>query len=99
MSKIILEMPIVTKCMAKDCCYNVSNGCHARAITIGDSVRPGCDTYLAGTGHTKHANQIAGIGACKTSNCKHNEDFECIADSVQVGMIMDEANCMTFAMR
>lgn len=96
MKKICLEMPIVTKCMASECVYNLNSNCHARAITIGDSLQPGCDTYMAGSRHAKSVNQIAGIGACKTVGCKFNNDLECMADSIQVGMVKNKANCMTF---
>jgi hypothetical protein len=99
MNKITIEMPMVSKCMVSECSYNSSSKCHARAITIGDSIHPGCDTFLAGASHTKQAKLVAGIGACKTASCKHNEDLECMAESVQVGMVRSEANCMTFAMR
>ncbi len=99
MNKICLEMPPVTKCMASECAYNVDRNCHARAITIGDATRPGCDTFLKGSAHIRKAQQIAGIGACKTSSCKFNDDLECMADNVQVGMIQSEANCTTFSMR
>ncbi len=99
MNKVTIEMPVVRKCMVNECCYNANSKCHARAITIGDSVHPACDTYLAGMSHTLHTKQIAGIGACKTASCKHNEDLECMAESIQVGMIKNEANCMTFSMR
>lgn len=99
MKKICIEMPVVTKCMVNECAYNASNSCHARAITIGDSLQPGCDTFLAGSPHAKSAGQMAGIGACKTAGCKFNDDLECMAESIQVGMIKNEANCMTFAMR
>lgn len=95
MKKITLEMPIVTKCMASECVYNANSNCHARAITVGDSIHPGCDTFMAGSRHTK-AKQIAGIGACKTVGCKFNNDLECMAESIQVGMIKNKANCMTF---
>ena len=99
MNKITLEMPMVTKCMASECSYNVNSNCHARAITIGDSVRPGCDTFLKGPRHIAHAQRIAGIGACKIANCKFNDDLECVADNIQVGMIQSAANCTTFALR
>lgn len=99
MKKITLEMPMVTSCMASDCAYNVNSGCHARAITIGDATRPGCDTFLKGSRHIRQAQQIAGIGACKTASCKFNDDLECMADSVQVGMVSNEANCTTFSLR
>lgn len=99
MKKVTLEMPIVTKCMASECVYNVSSSCHARAITVGDTIHPGCDTFLAGSRHAKSVNQIAGIGACKTVGCKFNDDHECMAESIQVGIINNEANCTTFALR
>ncbi|OGS97977.1 MAG: hypothetical protein A3F73_01200 [Gallionellales bacterium RIFCSPLOWO2_12_FULL_59_22] len=99
MKKITLEMPVVRNCMASECAYNVNSACHARAITIGDATHPGCDTFLKGLSHIRQIQQIAGIGACKTSICKFNEDLECMADNIQVGMIKSEANCMTFALR
>jgi hypothetical protein len=99
MKQITLEMPMVAKCAVNECAYNANNNCHARAITIGDATHPGCDTFMGASQHAKSVNRIAGIGACKTGTCKHNEDFECMADSVQVGMIHNEANCLTFAMR
>lgn len=99
MKKMTIEMPIVSKCQVNECSYNASSRCHARAITVGDAEHPGCDTFIANGMHTGHQQQLAGIGACKTATCKHNEDLECMADSIQVGMIKNEANCMTFAMR
>ncbi len=99
MNKICLEMPLVTKCMVSTCSYNGSSQCHARAITVGDSVHPGCDTFVAGSNHTRQSDRIAGIGACKTATCKHNTDLECMAESVQVGLVKNEANCMTFSAR
>lgn len=96
MKKITLEMPIVSKCMVTECVYNTGSNCHARAITIGNSVNPGCDTFLSGIRHTKAANQIAGIGACKTVGCRFNSDLECVAESIQVGKVKNKANCITF---
>ncbi|MBU0594287.1 MAG: DUF1540 domain-containing protein [Gammaproteobacteria bacterium] len=99
MKKIMIEMPVITECMVNTCSYNVGSNCHARAITVGDGVHPGCDTFLQGPRHTRNAQQSAGIGACKIMGCKHNDDLECMADSVKVGMIKNEANCMTFSAR
>ncbi|MDO8990405.1 MAG: DUF1540 domain-containing protein [Sideroxyarcus sp.] len=99
MDKIMIEMPPVKNCMANECVYNANSCCHARAITIGDTTHPACDTFQAGQQHTHKMEIMAGIGACKTSICKFNDDFECSADSVQVGLVHSEANCMTFAMR
>lgn len=96
MKTITLEMPIVKNCMASECVYNSNSSCHARAITIGDSIHPDCDTYMAGSRHAKSVNQVAGIGACKTVGCRYNSDLECMAESIQVGVVKNKANCMTF---
>lgn len=96
MKQMTIEMPLVAACSATRCAYNVNTACHARAITIGDGVHPGCDTFLAGSGHTKESKRMAGIGACKVSSCKFNEDLECVTDSIRVGLISDKVNCMTF---
>lgn len=98
MKKITLEMPMVANCSATNCAYNAKSNCHCRAITIGDETHPGCDTFLSGATHTKQA-MIAGIGACKMGNCKFNDDLECMADNIQVGMSGKKASCMTFATR
>ncbi|MFA6016192.1 MAG: DUF1540 domain-containing protein [Gallionellaceae bacterium] len=99
MNRICIEMPAVTKCTASECSYNIDSDCHARAITIGDALKPGCDTFIAGSHHIKQSQQTAGIGACKTAICKFNEDLECMAETIQVGKIMNEVNCMTFSLR
>ena len=101
MKQIMLEMPMVAQCSASNCAFNGSSNCHARAITIGDSIHPGCDTFMDGGrhAHTKHTELTAGIGACKMGNCKFNDDLECSADSVRVGMMGSHANCMTYASR
>lgn len=99
MKRICLEMPVITKCMANECAYNANSNCHARAITIGNATQPGCDTFISGSRHIKQVKQVAGIGACKTASCKFNEDLECMADGIQVGMIKSEANCITYALR
>ncbi len=96
MKTITLEMPIVTNCMVSECVYNAESSCHARAITIGNSVNPACDTYMSGLRHTKATNLTAGIGACKTVGCRFNSDLECMAESIQVGKVKNKAHCITF---
>lgn len=44
--KFDLEMPEVTSCDVLTCAFNKAEKCHAKAITIGDNVNPGCDTFL-----------------------------------------------------
>ena len=99
MNKMVIEMPVVTECRAERCAYNVDLSCHARAITIGDSLHPGCDTFLHETRHTHSIKQAAGVGACKTTSCRFNDDFECMTDRIEVSMLGNQANCMTFAAR
>lgn len=99
MKNICIEMPVIMKCMVSECAYNVGSNCHARAITVGDAARPGCDTFLKGAQHIKKAQHIAGIGACKTAACKFNDDLECVAEGIQVAMIKNKAHCITYAAR
>lgn len=95
MKKFSIEMPQVKECEVTQCAYNVKNMCHARAITIGDGVNAMCDTFFVSTAHSK-GNFLAGVGACKLSNCSFNADFECQADGVLIGMEGKNANCLTF---
>lgn len=97
---IHVEIPAVHGCAASDCAYNVGSECHAKAITVGDGVHPGCDTYLDGIagGHT-HVDSIAGVGACKVTGCAFNDDLECAAQSVSVGVQEGMASCMTYTER
>jgi hypothetical protein len=94
-----LDIPIVSECLATECAYNMQSMCHARAITIGNSMHAGCDTFLSGSMHTKEVKRIAGVGACKSSQCKFNEDLECMADSIRVAPAGADVNCMTFTPR
>lgn len=90
-----LEMPDVAACDAKECAYNKSGQCHARAITVGDGVHPGCDTFLQSDEHSRRP-EGAGVGACKVTGCKHNDDFECQAREIRVGRRQDKVECLTF---
>lgn len=94
----LIEMPEVAACDATECAYNESGDCHARAITVGDSVHPDCDTFLRSQDH-RHAADTAGVGACKVRACKHNEDFECQADAIRVGHRSSRVECLTYTQR
>lgn len=96
MSVLNIEMPIVKKCDVKDCGYNSSSSCHAKAITIGDFTNPSCDTYFFIEEHSRDNRRIAGVGACKVSSCKYNTDYECRAEGISVGYSADKINCLTF---
>ncbi|SCZ52093.1 DUF1540 domain-containing protein [Thiohalomonas denitrificans] len=97
--KITVEMPNVSECQVSECVYNLEQACHARAITVGDGVKPGCDTYFKAGSHVKRASEIAGVGACKVNGCQYNDDFECQAANIQVGFAGDSIDCLTFSPR
>lgn len=99
MEKICIEMPVVSACSATECAYNRDKACHARAITIGDGVHAGCDTFCQSTQRAKTNMSSAGIGACKMTGCSFNEGLECMAQSIQIGRIQNQVNCMTFSAR
>jgi hypothetical protein len=98
MKQISIEMPLVETCLAAECAYNTHNKCHAKAITVGDGVHPGCDTYLGlnGGAHSSAQERRAGVGACKVGGCEFNEDFECMAEQIAVGSSGNGIGCLTF---
>lgn len=99
MEKICIEMPVVSECAATECAYNINKDCHARAITIGDGIHPGCDTFLPSSKKAKGGGRTAGIGACKTTNCKFNEGLECMTDSISVCHVQNKVSCTTYSAR
>ncbi|KJS00483.1 MAG: hypothetical protein VR65_13075 [Desulfobulbaceae bacterium BRH_c16a] len=95
-----MEMPKVTACEVSQCAYNANKACHAMAITIGDiSNRPKCDTFFQTSIHGGVKETTAGVGACKISECNYNEELECSAANIKVGMKSGTAECLTFTKR
>lgn len=98
-----VAMPVIEECSASECAYNVENLCHARAITVGSSNHPACDTYIAADKpamhHVHQRGQSAGVGACKVSKCRHNTDLECEAPSIVVRKHSAHADCVTYEAR
>lgn len=99
MKKILIEMPLVSQCSATKCAYNQNNNCRAKAITVGDGQEPGCDTFFTSKSHTRESTRIAGVGACKVSNCKFNTDFECTAGEISVAVSGTMVRCQTHVPR
>lgn len=97
--KMTIDMPLVSQCAIGECAYNVDNTCHARAITIGDGIHPGCDTFLGALPHTREGKRAAGVGACKVTACTHNDDYECMAEQIAVGYLAEKINCLTYSPR
>jgi hypothetical protein len=95
-----MDMPRVERCQVTQCCYNVERMCHALAITIGgDGVHPECDTYCGYRTKGGDLATLAGVGACKVSECQFNQSLECTASGITVGPGQDEADCLTFRSR
>jgi Domain of Unknown Function (DUF1540) len=94
--RMTIEMPKVDECDATGCAYNVDRACHARAITIGHGVHPGCDTYVTLGRHVPDTTTAAGVGACKVESCRYNHDLECAAPEIHVEQNGDEIECATF---
>jgi hypothetical protein len=100
MKQISIEMPIVSECSIGECAYNANNACHARAITVGDSaVHPGCDTFLNSAPHSRARQITAGVGACKATSCRYNDDYECTTDKISVGHASSSICCLTYQNR
>jgi hypothetical protein len=99
MEQLNVEMPLVKHCDVSSCGYNQDHNCHAKAITVGDSLSPGCDTFMNSKRHTKERKRLAGVGACKVSGCKYNDDFECFAEGITVGLVEGIVKCQTFRPR
>lgn len=96
--KMTFIMSVVSECKVSDCAYSLNESCNARAITIGDGVYPGCDTFFANSTHTHERNDLTGVGACKVRSCRHNSEFECTADRVEVGRNKSGVCCLTYAL-
>ena len=97
--RMTLDISAVDSCAVASCAYNVDESCHARAITVGDGLHPGCDTFFRADRHVGHAGATAGVGACKVTNCQHNSDLECGAGTIRVTVHENHADCATYAPR
>ncbi len=95
-----MEMPKVMECSVENCAYNTKQTCHAMAITVGEPAGdPACDTFFTADRHGGVMDMTAGVGACKSAECKFNTDFECSALSITVGMHENQPDCLTYETR
>ena len=94
--KMTIDMSEVSKCSVNQCAYNLNSRCHAKAITVGDQIRPECDTFFTAASHSRDVNYKAGVGACKVSGCLFNKDYECSAGAIEVGKNSNEVRCLTY---
>lgn len=95
-----MKMPQVKQCTVAGCAYNTSMACHAMAITVGEPAGdPTCDTFFEATRHGGVRDMTAGVGACKSYDCKHNKDYECMAPDIMMGMKQNQPDCLTYETR
>ncbi|MGE5308899.1 MAG: DUF1540 domain-containing protein [Deltaproteobacteria bacterium] len=94
------EMPKINVCDVTMCVYNKEKHCNTIAITVGDAQGAGCpecDTMA-------YAMQKAGVpfvdgevGACRQTDCKFNQSWECSAhQGIKVGIHDNHPDCMTY---
>jgi hypothetical protein len=43
-----------------------------------------------------NSESVAGIGACKVSDCEYNKALECSAEGITVGRHEEHADCETY---
>jgi hypothetical protein len=95
-----MKMSKVEECSVSDCAYNTNDECHALAITIGEQPStPMCDTFFKASSHGGDKEATAGVGACKSYACSHNQSYECMASSIRVGIHDNQPDCLTFEMK
>jgi hypothetical protein len=94
--KIAMDLAPITACDATDCAYNLSEQCHAGAITVGDGTTPLCDTFFEHGTHPKDGPMHSGVGPCKVSGCRHNRALTCGAVTVSVGESAGNVKCLSF---
>lgn len=94
--KIAMDLAPITACDATDCAYNLSERCHAGAITVGDGITPGCDTFYEYATHPQDGPERSGVGPCKVAGCRHNRALTCGAPAVSVSGSSGNVECLTF---
>jgi hypothetical protein len=93
------SMPAVHECTVAGCSYN-QDGCHAFAITVsGANGTADCGTFIPLGVKGGLDKVVAQVGACSRTDCVHNRDLECGAESIRVGAGTGDhaANCLTYS--
>jgi len=97
--RMIVDMTAVASCSVEGCAFNQERKCHAKAITIGNTTNPACDTFHPSSRHINNIRRVAGVGACKTTDCVNNEDFECKDREIHVRISGGHNVCMSYQRR
>ncbi len=92
-----MKMAHIKKCDVPECGYNVEAHCHAMSITVGSGTDHKCDTFFNFPQKGGNPTACGMVGACKVISCTHNARLECSADSIYIGQIAGEVDCLSFA--
>lgn len=94
--KTLLQMPAVRECAAVTCSFN-DGGCHAPAVTVAAAgVAASCATFVESSVHGGIAEITGSVGACARTDCVHNTNLACTAESVEVGPGVTASDCLTY---
>jgi hypothetical protein len=92
----MLQMPAVRQCTATACSFNDA-GCHAPAVTVAATdAGARCATFVATPVRGGRAGVTGAVGACSRSDCVHNENLTCHAESVSIGAGGSVSDCLTY---
>lgn len=86
-----MDMTLVLKCDMSTCAYNKRNLCHISGINVGPHAE--CNTYTHGSARGGFAEIKGAIGACMASDCKFNDQLECVASDINVSGHDRHADC------
>ncbi len=89
-----MSLPTISNCKVEECAFNRDEACHAKAITVGGP-EPCCDAYFNSKEHGGKAMNTS-VGACKVSDCRHNDNLDCSASNIEISRDKCKADCMTF---
>jgi Domain of Unknown Function (DUF1540) len=90
----------VSGCAVSECVHNEGEKCRASAIFVGNTFRPMCLNFYCNTEVflklPAMRDACTVVGACSTTLCVHNQDFECCAGAIELGKIGSDGCCLAF---
>jgi hypothetical protein len=92
-----MDMTQIMACDMSTCTYNMNDVCHTPGINVGSHAE--CNTYTHGSSKDGFQEVNGGVGACLASECKFNEQLECVASNINVTSHDRHADCKTFQAR
>lgn len=91
-----MKVAHISQCKVSECAYNQTGTCHALAITVGGPGDHDCDTFCNNTQKGGIASAVGSVGACKVTDCMHNNGLECVMHNIQIGMQQGHVACLSY---